>query len=67
MIPDGYRLYEEHEDRIKLAVVNFALMGQACPDKIEHEGKTYKRGTMDAIPSHLTGSVCSMRTYNLVT
>lgn len=66
MIPDGYRLYKEDKDHIKVAVVNFALMGQECPETIEHDGKEYKRGMMDVIPSNLVGHACSMRIYDLV-
>ena len=66
MLPKGYVLYETRKDFIKVAVTDFLLMTEDAPVTLSHKGKSYKRGLLDIIPTHLVGEVCSIRIYDLI-
>lgn len=63
-LPSGYSVIERGKDYIIIGMYNFLLMLQDADPYITYKGVTYKRGMLEAIPSHLIGNICSMRRYN---
>ena len=66
MIPKGYVFYDAGEDYLIVGVTDFLKITEDAPATIEHNGKKYKRGMLEAIPSNEASQYCSIRRYDLI-
>jgi len=68
-LPKGYSVIPAYceGDMVAVGVFDFLLITAECPSTMTYDGKRYRRGAIAMMPDIMSGAICSLREYNLVT